>query len=325
MEAALAAVEAAKSGKPSLQHIFSGAVEHALAHIEEAILHALPEEQQRWYAVKIFERDRQVLEQLQLDEALLAHIEADIVDAETEMDDDAEGVITNDRYLYVERVIQRCARRKKAGTLTMSDKIDRVLTNRFAALPIFAAIMFLVYYLSVSTVGTWVTDWANDGVFGDGWHLLNIGAAEYGAAAEEYSAAAEVIDQFVLYAEKKGIDVSAYGAADGPEALKDALVAIDSHIADAEIIRWEYTDEASFATAAATATGADFTAAIETAYRYSYADPAPAAYGEPSIGKAGKYARAWGRALPLPLCGGGCRGLWRKAAYWGYRFATPFA
>ncbi len=178
-EAAEAAIQAASAAKPIPQHTFSGVVEHALAHIEEAAVHDKPAEQQRWYAVKIFERDEKVLEQLKLDPAVSAHIEQDIQAAETELDDDAESIITNERYLYIAELIKACYKKRSAGKLTTSDKIDRVVTNRFAALPIFALVMFLVYYISVSTVGTLVTDWANDGVFGDGWHLFGIGSSAY--------------------------------------------------------------------------------------------------------------------------------------------------
>lgn len=179
VEAAEAAIDAAKNGKTVPMHTFSGVVEHALAHIEEAAVHTMPPEQQRWYAVKIFERDDKVFAQLKLDQAVVAHIEEDIRAAEEEYDDDAESIITNERYVYIASVMKGCYKKKSAGKLSASDKIDKVVTNRFAALPIFAVIMFLVYFISVSTVGTIVTDWANDGVFGDGWHLFGIGTAAY--------------------------------------------------------------------------------------------------------------------------------------------------
>ena len=183
-EAAEAAVEAAKGAVTVPQHSFSGAVEHALAHIEEAAVHDLPAEQQRWYAIKIFERDEKVLEKLKLPADVSAHIEQDIQDAEKELDDDAESIITNERYVYIASVIKSCYQKKSKAKLTTSDKIDRVVTNRWLALPIFAVVMILVYYVSVTTVGTWATDWANDGVFGDGWHLW--GGAAYEQAAEDY-------------------------------------------------------------------------------------------------------------------------------------------
>ena len=187
MEAAQAAVKAAGGAKTVPQHRFSGPVEHALAHIEEAAVHGLPQEQQRWYAIKIFERDEKVLEQLKLDKTVLSHIEDDIKAAEEELDDDAESIITNERYVYIASILKGCYKKKGAGKLSVSDKIDRVVTNRWAALPIFAVVMFIVYFVSVTTVGTWATDWANDGVFGDGFHLLGIGTADYEEAAEAYA------------------------------------------------------------------------------------------------------------------------------------------
>ena len=186
-EAAELAIEAAKNGKTVPQHNFSGAVEHAIAHIEEAAVHGLPEEQQRWYAIKIFERDDKVLEKLQIPAEKLAHIEKDIVAAERELDDDAESIITNERYLYIDRVIKGAYKKKRTGKMTVTDKIDRVVTNRFAALPIFALIMFLVYFISVTTVGTWVTDFTNDGLFGDGFHLFGIGSGKYEQAVDTYA------------------------------------------------------------------------------------------------------------------------------------------
>ena len=206
MEAAQAAVEAANGPKTVARHSFSGAVEHAIAHIEEAAVHNLPEEQQRWYAIKIFERDEKVLSGLGIGKALLGHIEQDIKAAEQELGDDAESIITNERYLYIASIIKGCYKKKNRGKASTSDKIDRVVTNRWAALPIFAAVMFIVYFLSVSTVGTWATDWANDGVFGDGWHLFTIGAAEYEAAAGAYAEQGAVVASFEAAAEKAGID-----------------------------------------------------------------------------------------------------------------------
>ena len=187
MEAAQAAIEAAKNGKTVPQHNFSGAVEHAIAHIEEAVLHNEPKEKQRWYAIKIFERDEKVLEALNIPSDTLEHIEDDIKAAEEELDDDAESIITNERYVYIASLLKASYKKKNAGSLSVSDKIDKVVTNRFAALPIFALIMFLVYYVSVTTVGTWVTDWTNDGLFGDGWHLFGIGTSEYEEKMDEYA------------------------------------------------------------------------------------------------------------------------------------------
>ena len=207
MQAAEAAITAAGTGETVPQHRFSGPVEHAIAHIEEAAVHDLPAQQQRWYAIKIFERDEKVLQQLKIDKAVLEHIEQDIRTAETELDDDAESIITNERYLYIASVIKSCYQKKKKSAQTTSDKIDRVVTNRWLALPIFALVMFVVYFVSVTTVGTWATDWANDGVFGDGWHLLGIGSADYESAAEEYIIPGAETAAFESAAQESGIDL----------------------------------------------------------------------------------------------------------------------
>lgn len=203
-EAAEAAIAAAKGSATVPQHSFSGAVEHALAHIEEAAVHDMPAEQQRWYAVKIFERDEKVLARLNLDKNLLAHIEEDIADAEKELDDDAESIITNERYIYIASIIKGCYKKKRAGQMTTSDKIDRIVTNRILALPIFAVVMFIVYFVSISTVGGWATDWANDGVFGDGWHLT--GGSAYEEAVEDYAEPAAIIEAFEAAAEEADLD-----------------------------------------------------------------------------------------------------------------------
>ncbi|MGI6256932.1 MAG: ferrous iron transport protein B [Anaerovoracaceae bacterium] len=173
--AATMVINEAKEGKVVVPpHRFNGSTEHAIAHIEEAVLHDLPEKQQRWYAIKLFERDEQVARQLKLDKSTLEHIEVDIKRCEEEMDDDAESIITNERYQYIASIIDGCYVKKNKHALTTTDKIDRVVTNRWAALPIFAAVMFVVYYISVTTVGTIVTDWANDGLFGEEWKLFGL-------------------------------------------------------------------------------------------------------------------------------------------------------
>ena len=168
MNAAEAAIDAAKSGKTVPMHTFSGPVEHAIAHIEEAAVHHLPEERQRWYAIKIFERDEKVVEQMELRGDAAVHIEADIKAAEEELDDDAESIITNERYVYIGELMKRCYKKKSAGKLSASDQIDRVVTNRLLALPIFAVVMFLVYWIAMGPFGTFLTDWTND-VLGTEW------------------------------------------------------------------------------------------------------------------------------------------------------------
>ena len=252
-DAAEAAVQAAKGGKTIPTHKFSGPVEHAIAHIEEAAVHAMPEERQRWYAVKVFERDEKVLESLNIPKDVRAHIEKDIEAAEKELDDDAESIITNERYVYIAGVIRACYRKKNAGALTVSDKIDRVVTNRWLGLPIFAAAMFLVYWIAMVAVGAPATDWANDGLFGDGWHLFGIGAAQYEEAAGAYGAAAAVVDGYDAYVEEHG------------EAPADEFT---YSVEDEETL--EITDE--------TATAADYEAALATMEELG-GEPDPADYG----------------------------------------------
>ena len=254
MEAAQAAVEAAATAKTVPMHTFSGPVEHAIAHIEEAAVHDLPEEQQRWYAIKIFERDDKVLEQLKIDPAVMTHIEADIKAAEKELDDDAESIITNERYVYIAQLIKGCYKQKKAkGELSASDKIDRVVTNRWLGLPIFALVMFLVYWIAMVAVGAPATDWANDGVFGDGWHLLGIDGG-YNEVADTYGEASLVVDGYEAYIEEHG-----------------ALAADGTFTYDVE-------DEETLAVTTETATLADYESAKATLAEIGD-EPDPADYG----------------------------------------------
>ena len=252
-EAAEEAIRAAKSGKTIPQHSFSGPVEHALAHIEEAVVHDLPEEQQRWYAVKIFERDEKVLEQMKIAPDTISHIEEDIKAAEKELDDDAESIITNERYIYIAEVIKVCYKKKQVKKLTRSDKIDKVVTNRWLGLPIFAIVMFLVYYISMVTVGTAATDWANDGLFGDGYHLFGIGSGEYEEAAEEYGNAALIKDAYDAYTEENG---------KAPEGD----------------FTYEVEDEETLEVTEETATQKDYKEALKILEKYGE-EPDPAAYG----------------------------------------------
>ena len=210
MDAAEAAIRAAKGTKTVPMHTFSGPVEHAIAHIEEAAVHSMPEEQQRWYAIKIFERDDKVLAKLSIPTETMNHIEEDIKAAETELDDDAESIITNERYIYIAQLIKGCYKKKSTEKLSTSDKIDKVVTNRWLGLPIFAVVMFLVYWVAMVGVGAPATDWANDGLFGDGWHLFGIGSAAYGEASDDYTAATEAADAFVgLDMEDESFDADA--------------------------------------------------------------------------------------------------------------------
>ncbi|MGM9661399.1 MAG: ferrous iron transport protein B [Faecousia sp.] len=253
MAAAEAAIDAAKNGKTVPMHTFSGPVEHTIAHIEEAAVHTMPEEQQRWYAIKIFERDDKVLAKLGLMPETMTHIEADIKAAEQELDDDAESIITSERYIYIGEVIRRCYKKHSAGKLSTSDKIDKIVTNRFLGLPIFAVVMFLVYWIAMVGVGAPATDWANDGVFGDGWHLLGIGSAAYNEEAEEYAGAALIVDGFDAYVEENG------SAPTGD-------------------FTYEVEDEETLEIRVETASLEDYQAALATVERYGE-EPDPANYG----------------------------------------------
>ena len=218
MEAAETAIKAAKDTKTVPLHTFSGPVEHAIAHIEEAVVHNMPEEQQRWYAIKVFERDDKALEQLNIPKETMEHIEKDIQAAEKELDDDAESIITNERYVYIAEVIKACYKKKNAGAETKSDKIDKIVTNRWLGLPIFAIVMFLVYWIAMVAVGTPATDWANDGLFGDGYHLLGIGSGKTADAEDEYGDTDAIIDGLLAKAKEDGIDIEATEAALDQEA-----------------------------------------------------------------------------------------------------------
>ncbi len=244
MEAAEAAIDAAKNTKTVPQHTFSGPVEHAIAHIEEAVLHSMPEEQQRWYAIKIFERDSKVLEQLNIKSDVMSHIEADIKAAEKELDDDAESIITNERYVYIASIIKGCYKKASAGKLTLSDKIDKVVTNRWLGLPIFAVVMFCIYYIAMVTVGASATNWANDGLFGDGWHLFGIGTAEYEEDNDEYTAAQEALNAFGIEFDTEAEDFDAAATLAEAKALKPESETATVTVSDEETL--EDTDYTAY-------------------------------------------------------------------------------
>ena len=277
-EAAELAVKAAESKVPMVpQHSFNGVVEHAIAHIEEAFLHDVAEEQQRWYAIKIFERDEKVIEQLCMSEQVKAHIEKDICAAEKEMDDDSESIITNERYIYIASIIKDCYKKKNQGGLTTSDKIDKIVTNRWLGLPIFAVVMFLVYYISMVTVGSAATDWANDGLFGDGWHLFGIGSSDAEDAADEYGSSLDIINAFIEQQGGEAIDNEADDFdADAAKATADNLLATVDKSATAD---YTVEDEETLEETTETAKYADLEAAVAAAEKYNFADPDPADYG----------------------------------------------
>ena len=276
MEAAEAAIEAAQGGKTVPQHTFSGPVEHALAHIEEAAVHGLPDEQQRWYAIKVFERDDKVLEQLNIAPETMKHIESDIAAAEKELDDDAESIITNERYVYIAQVIKSCYRKHNAGSLSASDKIDKVVTNRWLGLPIFAAVMFAVYWIAMVAVGAPATDWANDGLFGDGFHLFRNGTAQYEEAAERYGDTDAIIEAF---AEQYGVEID-------EEEPEGSLKALLEAVPEDASVTYITQDEETLETEEHPETGkADLQAAVdeflstEEGYKTEAGAPDPAAYG----------------------------------------------
>ena len=286
-EVAEVAINSAKTGKLVPKHFFSGIVEHALAHIEECVIHELNDERkQRWYAIKMFERDEKVLSQLEISKEKLAHIENDIKAVEKELDDDSESIITNERYNYVSEILKTCYKKKSTTRISVTDKIDRVVTHRIWALPIFALIMFLVYFVSVTTVGTWVTDWTNDNLFGDGFHFLGIdkeGDLDYDEVSEEYGEHAPVIDAFIAeYAEAYNFDIEAYNAlvSEGKSnEAKQMLLNFANALPDSTTVDSTLVDEETAEETPVTYDVLNFEEAISTLERINYSEPAPADYG----------------------------------------------
>ena len=275
-EAAEAAIKASSGPKTVPMHTFSGPVEHAIAHIEEAVLHNMPEEQQRWYAIKIFERDDKVLAQMNIPQDTLAHIETDIQAAEKESDDDAESIITGERYVYIADIIKSCYKKKSAGALTTSDKIDKIVTNRWLGLPIFAVVMFLVYYIAMIAVGTPATDWANDGLFGDGYHLFGIGSSAYEEAADEYGDTNEIIAALVAEYGDETLEAALDSESeDYDEAAAEAIATLRAAVPAGAAIDYELEDEETLAVSTETA---DYDA-IEAALDAYGTEPDPADYG----------------------------------------------
>ena len=276
-EAAEAAIKAAENKKPVPKHTFEGSVEHAIAHIEEACVHEMPEEQQRWYAVKIFERDEKVIEKLGLDEATKKHVENDIRQVEQEYDDDAESIITNERYLYIGKIIDGVYKNKQKGQLSTSDKIDKVVTNRWLGLPIFLVVMFLVYYISMVTVGTAATDWANDGLFGDGYHLFAIGDSEY----EEHAEATGILFGAAESAENKDVLTALDFESEeyNPDAAVTAVKAFASSVKNSDKFTYEVEDEETLEVSEETVSGEDVKSAAETFEKNKGKADDPAEFG----------------------------------------------
>ncbi|MBO4631413.1 MAG: ferrous iron transporter B, partial [Lentisphaeria bacterium] len=277
MEAAEAAIAAAGQGRKLPMHTFSGPVEHAIAHIEEAELHNLPQEKQRWYSIKIFERDEKILAKLQIPPDTLQHIEQDIAAAEKELGDDAESIITTERYVYIGGIIKACYRKKNVGGLTVSDKIDRIVTNRWLGLPILAVVMFLIYYISMVTVGQMATDWANDGLFGEGFHLFGVGSAVYAADREKFAAAKNTIAAFAPadLIKKLNPEEPGFKEAEAGKALADFVKTIP----EKKTARYNKVDEETLASESVEVTGKDLSEAVPVMKKYKFAKPDPADYG----------------------------------------------
>ncbi|MEI3162598.1 MAG: ferrous iron transport protein B [Lachnospirales bacterium] len=228
-EAADEAVKAAKSTKTVPMHTFNSEVEHAIAHIEDALKGKINDEQQRWFAIKVFERDDKVATQLKLDAATADSIEKVITGVENQLDDDSESIITNERYIYIAEILKSSYKKKNKGGLTISDKIDKVVTNRFLALPIFAAVMFIVYYVSVTTVGGWATDWTNDNLFSDGFFFLNHGAEAYEEASGEFDRASAILE--AMEAGEPTVDIT-----DEDGNVTETVEINDKTVAEAEAV-----------------------------------------------------------------------------------------
>ena len=276
-EAAEAAIKAAEDKKPVPMHPFEGAVEHAIAHIEEACVHELPEEQQRWYAVKIFERDDKVIKKLGLDEATKNHVEKDIKAVEQEYDDDSESIITNERYVWISKIINGVYKNKQKGKLSASDKIDRVVTNRWLGLPIFIVVMFLVYYIAMVGVGKGATDWANDGLFGDGYHLAGIGNAEY----DEHSEAVGILTGVAGAAENEALSEALNFESEDydPDAVVKAVNTFAASVKDSDEFTYESENEDTLEVSGETVTGEDIKSAAEVFEKNGGKPDDPAGFG----------------------------------------------
>jgi ferrous iron transport protein B len=284
MEAAKKAVEIAKANKQVKRvHTFDSQVEDVLNKIEAKLDGIVPEEQKRFFAIKLLEKDEKITSQL----SKVPDVTDEINYIEKEMDDDTESIITSERYSYISSIIDACYTKKPtADGLTPSDRIDRIVTNRWLGLPIFALIMFCVYYISITTVGSWATDWANDGLFGDGFHLLYQGCSEYDEVAEDFGGAAEVVNGFISWAGDQGMDVEDLEAAldtesdDFDEAVAaEALDTFAAQFTAADEATYLVEDEETLATEEVTSNGEELAEAVEVYKSYGCAEPDPADFG----------------------------------------------
>jgi len=283
MEVAEKAVKAAQKADVQARiHSFAKNVEAAVSAVEAKLPSDIAMEQKRFFAIKLLEKDDKIADVM----TKVPDVSAEINVLENAFDDDTESIITNERYVYISSIIKDCYKKNGEKKLTISDKIDRIVTNRILALPIFAVIMFLVYYIAMSTVGAAATDWANDCLFGDGFHLLGIGSSQYEEAAEEFGGASEVVNGFISYAEEQGMDVGAVAAAldtedgsfdsaDVPAALESLTGMFDESSEAVYLVE----DEETLATEETSASYADLTGAVEVYKSYNGEEPDPAGYG----------------------------------------------
>ena len=281
MSAAEEAIKAAEHSHPLPMHTFSGPVEHAIAHIEEAVLHDMPSERQRWYAIKIFERDEKVLAKLKIPSDKLQHIEQDILAAEKELDDDADSIITSERYDYIAELLKGSYRKANAGGLTTSDKIDRIVTSRILGLPILAIVMFLVYYIAMVTVGQKASEWANDGLFGDGFHLFGVGSSKYAEKVEEFTNANHAVKAFVTEENAPEIFAKLNSSAEGfnAEEAKTALEAYAVKVPNDVKATLRIENEEDLSITDVDFTGEDLLNAIPVMEKYGFKEPDPAKDG----------------------------------------------
>ena len=282
-KAAEKAVALAQKNKTSIPvHEFTKDAEDIIERVEDKLVGVVPDAQRRFFAIKLLEKDDKIQDQMNTS----VDVSKEIAEMEEKFDDDTESIITNERYTYISSIIGECLKKDRKEKLTTSDKIDKIVTNRWLALPIFAAVMWLVYFVSVTTVGDIATGWANDGVFGDGWHLFGIGTASYTEVADEYTDAETIVNGFLDYESEQGVDVeSVQTALDSeaddydPAAAKAALTEFATTVSDADTATYSVVDEETMADEEVTSTGADFQEAVATMDKYDYTAPDPADYG----------------------------------------------
>lgn len=284
VKAAEKAVAAAHTKKAVERvHKFDDFVEEVIAETEDLLGNSISKEQKRFFAIKLLERDKKIQEAV----SAVPDVSAQTAKLEEKFDDDIESIITNERYVYISSIIKDCVKKAKGkDALSVSDKIDKVVTNRILALPIFVAVMWLVYYLAMSTVGASATDWTNDNLFGDGFHLFGIGSSEYNEKAEEFAGAAEVVNGFIEYADAQGMDVTGIAEALDEESedfdastAKTALASLVGMFDSSSVAEYRVEDEETLEMLDEKAEYQDLTDAVSVYEAYDYASVDPAEYG----------------------------------------------